>query len=760
MAERERSHTRPLGGVFVAHSQVLTSADVQRALTRMAHEIVERNGGIEDVVLVGLQTGGVPLATKMAEILRQIEAADRLDVGSLDVAFYRDDIGLRPVLPEAVTDIPVDLAGRVVVLVDDVLFTGRTIRAALNALNDFGRARAIQLAVMVDRGHRELPIRPDFVGQEPAHPARGDGRRRRGRRLDRHPGGPVSAARGREAPAPVRPATPRTCSRSPTSAPRASPRCSGWPRPSPRWSAARCPRSRRCAARSWRRSSSRSRRGPGSPSRRRPSGSRPTCSRSPWPARRSRRARACATPSRRSRRWASTPSSSATPRRVRRTRWPAGSSAAHVVNAGDGWHEHPTQALLDCFTVRQVLAERKGAAPEELGVGCFEGLRVLIVGDVRHSRVARSEVLAYTRAGRPRHAGRTGQPAAALARGLAGRGGRRTSTTRSPTPTWSRCSGSRRSGGAGPSCRACASTPPRWGLTARRVDRLGRATPSSPTPGPMVRGVEIASDVADLPRTVVTQQVANGVAVRMAILFLLLGGELPGRRRCRPLPDVTLVVRGGIGGRPRRARPRATSPSRARPSPRSATSIDPPSRRPRPRRRRVPRRARPGRPAHPSAPARPRGGRDGRDGRPGRGAGRLHRRRGHAQHRAARSTRRGWSAEVLALGRGAPAEVAVAGAITVGRAGKALAPLGELADLGITLFTDDGTGVQDGALMRRALDYAKGLGRHAGPALRGPRARRRRRDARGRLVEPAGHPGHPGGGGGGAWSPATSRSSG
>ena len=98
---------------------------------------------------------------------------------------------------------------------------------------------------------------------------------------------------------------------------------------------------------------------------------------------------------------------------------------AHVVNAGDGWHEHPTQALLDCFTVRQVLAERKGVAPEELGIACFEGLRVLVVGDIRHSRVARSEVLAYDRPGSPRHPGRTGQPAAALARGMARRGGAR-----------------------------------------------------------------------------------------------------------------------------------------------------------------------------------------------------------------------------------------------------------------------------------------------------------------------------------------------
>lgn len=164
MAERERSHTRPLASVFVPHSQVLSGPDVQRALTRMAHEVAERNGGLEGVVLVGLQTGGVPLAARMAEVLRQLEGDD-VPLGSLDVAFYRDDIGLRPVLPEATTDIPVDLTGTVVVLVDDVLFTGRTVRAALNALSDYGRARAVQLAVMIDRGHRELPIRPDYVGK-------------------------------------------------------------------------------------------------------------------------------------------------------------------------------------------------------------------------------------------------------------------------------------------------------------------------------------------------------------------------------------------------------------------------------------------------------------------------------------------------------------------------------------------------------------------------------------------------------------------
>jgi pyrimidine operon attenuation protein / uracil phosphoribosyltransferase len=164
VAERERRLTPPRGGVFVPRVQVLSADDVNRALSRIAHEIVERNHGLEDVVLVGLQTGGVTLAYRIAQVLEEVTGASVV-VGTLDVAFYRDDIGIRPVLPEAVTDIPGDLAGRLVVLVDDVLFTGRTVRAALNALADYGRARAVQLAVMVDRGHRELPIRPDYVGK-------------------------------------------------------------------------------------------------------------------------------------------------------------------------------------------------------------------------------------------------------------------------------------------------------------------------------------------------------------------------------------------------------------------------------------------------------------------------------------------------------------------------------------------------------------------------------------------------------------------
>ena len=164
MAERERKGSPPYGGAFVPHSRVMDSNDIARAIRRMAHEILERNHGVEGVSLIGLQTGGVELAEALADEIADIEGT-HVTVGKLDVAFYRDDIGIRPVLPEAVTDIPFDVDASVIVLVDDVLFTGRTIRAALDAIGDYGRPRAVQLAVMVDRGHRELPIRPDYVGK-------------------------------------------------------------------------------------------------------------------------------------------------------------------------------------------------------------------------------------------------------------------------------------------------------------------------------------------------------------------------------------------------------------------------------------------------------------------------------------------------------------------------------------------------------------------------------------------------------------------
>jgi pyrimidine operon attenuation protein / uracil phosphoribosyltransferase len=143
---------------------VLSADDVRRALTRIAHEVAERNHGTDDLVVVGLQRGGVWIAQRLTEALGAIGERP-VPFGSLDVSFHRDDVGLRPIVPGSVTDIPVALDGKAVVLVDDVLFTGRTVRAALEALNEYGRPRSVQLAVVVDRGHRELPIRPDYVGK-------------------------------------------------------------------------------------------------------------------------------------------------------------------------------------------------------------------------------------------------------------------------------------------------------------------------------------------------------------------------------------------------------------------------------------------------------------------------------------------------------------------------------------------------------------------------------------------------------------------
>ena len=151
------------GPELVLRTGVFDADDLRRAVTRIAHEIVERNHGAADVVLVGLYTRGVALARRLAAAIAAFEGIT-VPVGALDATFYRDDIGLRAVAPMGPTEVP-DVASKVAVLVDDVLFTGRTVRAALDALLELGRPRAVQLAVLVDRGHRELPVRADFVGK-------------------------------------------------------------------------------------------------------------------------------------------------------------------------------------------------------------------------------------------------------------------------------------------------------------------------------------------------------------------------------------------------------------------------------------------------------------------------------------------------------------------------------------------------------------------------------------------------------------------
>jgi pyrimidine operon attenuation protein/uracil phosphoribosyltransferase len=143
---------------------ILDEAAISRALTRIAHEILEHNHGTENVVLVGIRTGGDHLALYLQKRLHDIEGI-AVPLGTVDITMYRDDLASRGSLPVGKTDIPFPLDGKRIILVDDVLYTGRTIRAAMDALMDIGRPRNIQLAVLVDRGHRELPIRPDFVGR-------------------------------------------------------------------------------------------------------------------------------------------------------------------------------------------------------------------------------------------------------------------------------------------------------------------------------------------------------------------------------------------------------------------------------------------------------------------------------------------------------------------------------------------------------------------------------------------------------------------
>jgi pyrimidine operon attenuation protein/uracil phosphoribosyltransferase len=144
--------------------RLLGADDIRRAVARLAHEVVERNEGVESLVLVGLRTRGIPLARRVQQRILEFEGAE-VPLGELDITLYRDDVHQRAPRSLSPTQIPVDISNKTVILVDDVLFTGRTIRAALDALIDLGRPRAIQLLCLVDRGHRELPIRPDYVGK-------------------------------------------------------------------------------------------------------------------------------------------------------------------------------------------------------------------------------------------------------------------------------------------------------------------------------------------------------------------------------------------------------------------------------------------------------------------------------------------------------------------------------------------------------------------------------------------------------------------
>ena len=162
---RQAHHNMKTTTKKIKATQILDEKSFQRALKRIAHEIVERNKGTSDLVIIGIKNRGAILATRLGSILTEIEEV-KIPVGEMDINLYRDDIQVKleqPVVQK--TEIPFDVKDKIVILVDDVLFTGRTIRAALDEIVDFGRPKAIQLAVLIDRGHRELPIRADYVGK-------------------------------------------------------------------------------------------------------------------------------------------------------------------------------------------------------------------------------------------------------------------------------------------------------------------------------------------------------------------------------------------------------------------------------------------------------------------------------------------------------------------------------------------------------------------------------------------------------------------
>ena len=430
-----------------------------------------------------------------------------MPVGSLDVAFYRDDIGLRPVMPEAVTEIPVDLTGKVVVLVDDVLFTGRTVRAALDALNDYGRPRAVQLAVMVDRGHRELPIRPDYVGKNlPTAPGR-DGRRAATTASPwARSGAGMSATTWTAAPEPAQhhllsvadlgrdgiEEVLRVTDSFVEVSERAMPKVpalrgktvvSLFYEDSTRTRLSFETAAKRLSADTMNFSVSTSSVKKGESLR----DTVQTIDAMGVDALVVRH------------------SSAGVPWQV------ASWVDCSVVNAGDGWHEHPTQALLDCYTIRERAGPaRRACASPSSATSSTPGWP------------------APTSSPSPCSAPRSPWwPRRPCCRPASTAGRWRSATTSTPCcprPTSSTCCACRPSARPRPCCRRCGSTPPATGSPATGPG-CWPTTPWSCTPGPMNRGVEIAAEVADLPRSVITRQVANGVAVRMAVLFLLLGSR-------------------------------------------------------------------------------------------------------------------------------------------------------------------------------------------------------------------------------------------
>ena len=492
---------------------VLDAEEIRRALTRIAHEILERTHGGDGVILLGIPTRGVPLARRLAARIGEFEGLD-VPCGSLDVTMHRDDLRLHPARALGRTELPPGgVDGKTVVLVDDVLFSGRTVRAALDALNDLGRPRAVQLAVLVDRGHRELPIRADYVGQEPAHlAARGGARpahrgRRAGQRDDQRRGGEavkrhlISAADLSRGDAVLILDT-------------AEELASLADRPIKKLPTLRG----RTVVNLFYEDSTRTRISFEAAAK------RLSADVINFSAKGSSVAKGESLKD-----TALTLEAMGADAVVIRH---GASGAAHrlagwvqgsVLNAGDGTHEHPTQALLDAFTIRRRLRGTGAAGPRGAGL---DGLRVTIVGDVLHSRVARSNVLLLSTLGAEvtLAAPPTLLPLAVGSWPCAVSYDLDSELPKSDVVMMLRVQQERMTAAYFPSVREYSR---RYGLDAARMARLpGHAIVMHP--GPMNRGVEIAAEVADSVRSTIVEQVANGVTTRMAVLYLLLGGtEFP-----------------------------------------------------------------------------------------------------------------------------------------------------------------------------------------------------------------------------------------
>jgi aspartate carbamoyltransferase catalytic subunit len=497
--------------------QELMDADrLSRTLSRMAHEILERHPDLRHTVLVGVRTRGVPLARRLAARMKEASGVEP-PVGALDITLYRDDlttVGPQPVLKG--TDIPTSIDGRTVVLVDDVLFTGRTVRAALDELIDFGRPARIELAVLVDRGHRELPIHADYAGKtltttrEEVVQVRLKEEDGDDRVVPSSAAPPGADARAQaEAAAVTPPAYPHR-------------HLLGIEPLDPSHITAVLD-----TAEALREVLDR-------PIKKVPALRGKTVVNLFYEA--STRTRASFEIAEKvlsadSLSIATSTSSVQKGETLLDTAKNleamnpdmivlrhASSGAPHflarhcrsaIVNAGDGAHEHPTQALLDALTLRQ----KKGR---------LAGLRVAIVGDVMHSRVARSNAWLLTKMGAevifcapptliPPGIERLAPVTSRIEEAVEG----------ADAIMMLRIQQERMTGGYFPTVREYHA---RFGLTEERV-RLARKDVLILHPGPMNRGVEIASEVADGPYSVILDQVTNGVAVRMAVLYLLLGGS-------------------------------------------------------------------------------------------------------------------------------------------------------------------------------------------------------------------------------------------